>query len=201
MTVIKQEDLIQSIADSLQYISYFHPLDYIQAPGRAYGLEESPAAWDAIAQILTNSRMCAEGKRPICQDTGIVTVFVKVGMDVRWDGATMGVTDMINEGVRRGEASAPARSRRRWHTACASSAAPRVFVAACGAAACPARASPAGGRGSLAPVPLRRATGGRSPRTKSRVFSLRQSRMFPRDARTRGTFSMGCAASVTAMSP
>ncbi|MFL9904703.1 fumarate hydratase, partial [Paraburkholderia fungorum] len=102
MTVIKQEDLIQSIADSLQYISYYHPLDYIQALGRAYELEQSPAAKDAIAQILTNSRMCAEGKRPICQDTGIVTVFVKVGMDVRWDGATMGVTEMINEGVRRG---------------------------------------------------------------------------------------------------
>ena len=102
MTVIKQEDLIQSIADSLQYISYYHPLDYIQALGRAYELEESPAAKDAIAQILTNSRMCAEGRRPICQDTGIVTVFVKVGMDVRWDGATMGVTEMINEGVRRG---------------------------------------------------------------------------------------------------
>src|SRR6202166_960492 len=101
MTVIKQEDLIQSIADSLQYISYYHPLDYIQALGRAYELEQSPAAKDAIAQILTNSRMCAEGKRPICQDTGIVTVFVKVGMDVGWDGATMGVTDMINEGVRR----------------------------------------------------------------------------------------------------
>ncbi|RFU48166.1 fumarate hydratase [Paraburkholderia sp. DHOC27] len=102
MTVIKQEDLIQSIADSLQYISYYHPVDYIQALGRAYELEQSPAAKDAIAQILTNSRMCAEGKRPICQDTGIVTVFVKVGMDVRWDGATMSVTDMINEGVRRG---------------------------------------------------------------------------------------------------
>lgn len=102
MTVIKQEDLIQSIADSLQYISYYHPQDYIEALGRAYELEESPAAKDAIAQILTNSRMCAEGHRPICQDTGIVTVFVKVGMDVRWDGATMSVTDMINEGVRRG---------------------------------------------------------------------------------------------------
>ncbi|MBN3858587.1 fumarate hydratase [Paraburkholderia sp. Ac-20340] len=102
MAVIKQEDLIQSIADSLQYISYYHPQDYIEALGRAYELEESPAAKDAIAQILTNSRMCAEGKRPICQDTGIVTIFVKVGMDVRWDGATMGVTDMINEGVRRG---------------------------------------------------------------------------------------------------
>lgn len=106
MTVIKQEDLIQSIADSLQYISYYHPLDYIQALGRAYELEQSPAAKDAIAQILTNSRMCAAGKRPICQDTGIVTIFVKVGMDVRWasenGAATMSVTDMINEGVRRG---------------------------------------------------------------------------------------------------
>lgn len=102
MSIIKQEDLIQSVADALQYISYYHPLDYITALGRAYEREESPAAKDAIAQILTNSRMCAEGRRPICQDTGIVTVFVKVGMDVRWDGATMGVTDMINEGVRRG---------------------------------------------------------------------------------------------------
>ncbi|KAG0189027.1 hypothetical protein DFQ28_003972 [Apophysomyces sp. BC1034] len=102
MTVIKQTDLIQSIADALQYISYYHPQDYIQALGRAYAHEQSPAAKDAIAQILTNSRMCAQGRRPICQDTGIVTVFVKVGMDVRWDGATMSVTDMINEGVRRG---------------------------------------------------------------------------------------------------
>jgi len=102
MTVIKQEDLIQSVADSLQYISYYHPMDYITSLGRAYELEQSPAAKDAIAQILTNSRMCAEGKRPLCQDTGIVTIFVKVGMDVRWDGATMGLTEMINEGVRRG---------------------------------------------------------------------------------------------------
>src|SRR5271169_1889104 len=102
MTIIKQNDFIESIAAALQFISYYHPTDYIQALGRAYDREESPAAKDAIAQILTNSRMCAEGKRPICQDTGIVTVFVKVGMDVRWDGATMGVTDMINEGVRRG---------------------------------------------------------------------------------------------------
>ncbi|WP_157314796.1 fumarate hydratase [Chitinibacter sp. GC72] len=101
MSKIRQDDLIASIADSLQYISYYHPKDYIQALGRAYELEESPAAKDAIAQILTNSRMCAEGHRPICQDTGIVTVFVRVGMDVQWEGATMSVTDMINEGVRR----------------------------------------------------------------------------------------------------
>ena len=91
----------QSVADALQYISYYHPLDYIEALGEAYEAEQSPAAKDAIAQILTNSRMCAEGHRPICQDTGIVVVFVKVGMDVRWDGATMSVADMVNEGVRR----------------------------------------------------------------------------------------------------
>jgi fumarate hydratase class I len=100
MTVIKQEDLIQSVADSLQYISYYHPLDYIAALGRAYEAERSPAAKDAMAQILTNSRMCAEGHRPICQDTGIVTVFVRLGMDVRWD-SKLSVTEMINEGVRR----------------------------------------------------------------------------------------------------
>src|SRR5947199_6555975 len=101
MTAIKQQDLIQSVADALQYISYYHPLDYIQALGEAYRAEKSPAAKDAIAQILTNSRMCAEGHRPICQDTGIVVVFVKVGMNVRWADATMSVTDMVNEGVRR----------------------------------------------------------------------------------------------------
>ena len=101
MSKIRQDDLIASIADSLQYISYYHPKDYIQALGKAYELEESPAAKDAIAQILTNSRMCAEGHRRICQDTGIVTVFVRVGMGVQWEGATMSVTDMINEGVRR----------------------------------------------------------------------------------------------------
>jgi len=84
MTTIRQEDLISSVADALQYISYYHPLDYIQALGKAYEREQSPAARDAIAQILTNSRMSAQGHRPICQDTGIVTAFVKVGMDVRW---------------------------------------------------------------------------------------------------------------------
>jgi len=99
MTVIKQADVIESVADALQFISYFHPMDYIRALGRAYELEQGPAARDAIAQILTNSRMCAEGHRPICQDTGIVEVFVEVGMDVRFE-ATMGLEAMINEGVR-----------------------------------------------------------------------------------------------------
>ena len=100
MTVIRQEDLIQSVADALQYISYYHPLDFIQALHRAYLQEESEAARDAMAQILVNSRMCAMGHRPICQDTGIVTVLVKVGMEVRWQG-NMSVADMINDGVRR----------------------------------------------------------------------------------------------------
>jgi len=99
-TTIKQDDLIQSIADALQYISYYHPKDYIQSLGRAYEREQSAAAKDAIAQILTNSRMCAEGHRPICQDTGIVNVYLKVGMDVRWE-AKLSVEDMVNEGVRR----------------------------------------------------------------------------------------------------
>jgi fumarate hydratase, class I len=101
MTVIKQDDLIDSVADALQFISYYHPVDFIQAMHKAWLREQNQAAKDAIAQILINSRMCAEGHRPICQDTGIVTVFVKVGMDVRWDGSTMGVDEMINEGVRR----------------------------------------------------------------------------------------------------
>ena len=100
MTVIRQDDLIQSIADALQYISYYHPKDYIAHLARAYEREQSPAAKDAIAQILTNSRLCAEGQRPICQDTGIVNVFLKVGMNVRWD-ATLPLADMVNEGVRR----------------------------------------------------------------------------------------------------
>ena len=100
MSLIREEDLIESVADALQYISYFHPMDYIRALGRAYEAEESPAAKDAIAQILTNSRMCAEGHRPICQDTGIVVAFVKIGMNVQWQ-ATRTVQEMVNEGVRR----------------------------------------------------------------------------------------------------
>src|SRR5215475_14049802 len=100
MTIIKQDDLIQSVADALQYISYYHPADFIQGMAAAYEKEQSPAARDAIAQILINSRMCAEGHRPICQDTGIVTVFLKIGMNVQWD-ATMSVEDMVTEGVRR----------------------------------------------------------------------------------------------------
>jgi len=100
VTTIREDDLIQSIADAFQYISYYHPLDYIRALGAAYEREESPAARDAIAQILTNSRMSAEGKRPMCQDTGIATVFLKVGMNLRWD-AKRSLSDMVNEGVRR----------------------------------------------------------------------------------------------------
>ena len=100
-TTIKQADLVQSIADALQFISYYHPRDYIQALGRAYEREQSPAARDAIAQILTNSRMSAEGHRPICQDTGIVNVFLKVGMGVRFDFDSS-LEEVVNEGVRRG---------------------------------------------------------------------------------------------------
>ncbi len=100
MTTIKQNDLIDSVADALQFISYYHPVDFIKAVHEAYEKEESKAAKDAMAQILINSRMCAEGHRPICQDTGIVTVFIKIGMDVRWD-TKMSITDMINEGVRK----------------------------------------------------------------------------------------------------
>ena len=96
---IKQHDFIQSIADSLQYISYYHPQDFIQAMAKAYEHEESPAAKDAIAQILVNSRMSAEGRRPICQDTGIVCVFIKVGMEVQFADATMSIQEMVNQGV------------------------------------------------------------------------------------------------------
>ncbi|MEY4978175.1 MAG: hypothetical protein RLZZ352_445 [Pseudomonadota bacterium] len=101
-TSIRQNDLIESIAAALQYISYYHPADYIAHLARAYEREQSPAAKDAIAQILTNSKMSATGHRPICQDTGIVNVFLKVGMDVRWEGFTGSLDDAINEGVRQG---------------------------------------------------------------------------------------------------
>jgi fumarate hydratase, class I len=99
--MIKRADLVQSVADALQFISYYHPADYIRALSRAYERERSPAAKDAIAQILTNSRMCAEGHRPICQDTGIVNVFLKIGMGVRFDFSDP-LEDVVNEGVRRG---------------------------------------------------------------------------------------------------
>ncbi len=101
MAVIKQEDVIQSVADALQFISYYHPVDFIRAMRAAYEREQSPAAKAALTQVLVNSRMCAIGKRPICQDTGIVIVFAEVGMDVQWE-AELSLEDMINEGVRRG---------------------------------------------------------------------------------------------------
>ncbi len=100
MTTIRQDHLIESVADALQFISYYHPVDFIQAVADAYEREESAAAKDAMAQILINSRMCAEGHRPICQDTGIVSVFVTIGMDVQWEG-DLSIEEMINEGVRR----------------------------------------------------------------------------------------------------
>jgi len=100
VTAIREADFVQSVADALQFISYYHPADYIAHLARAWEREQSPAAKDAIAQILTNSRMCAEGRRPICQDTGIVNAFVKVGMDVRWDTRSS-LVDMVNAGVRK----------------------------------------------------------------------------------------------------
>src|ERR1039457_2656612 len=100
-TTIRHADFVDSVAAALQYISYYHPADYVTHLARAYELEQSPAAKDAIAQILTNSRMCAEGHRPICQDTGIVNVYLKIGMEVRWDGFKGSIADAVNEGVRR----------------------------------------------------------------------------------------------------
>ena len=100
MMVIREEDLIESVADALQFISYYHPMDYILALGEAYKAEQGPAAKDAIAQILTNSRMCAEGHRPICQDTGIVNVFVKWGQDCRLE-SSLSLQEVVDEGVRR----------------------------------------------------------------------------------------------------
>ncbi len=102
MTTIRYADLVDSVAAALQYISYYHPADYIAHLARAYEVEQNPAAKDAIAQILTNSKMCAEGHRPICQDTGIVNVFLKIGMDVRFDGFPGSIEEAVNEGVRRG---------------------------------------------------------------------------------------------------
>lgn len=101
MATIRQSDFIDSIADALQYISYYHPLDFIQALDHAYQREQSEAAKNAIAQVLTNSRMSAQGHRPICQDTGIVTCFVKVGMNVQWDKTDLTVQQMVDEGTRR----------------------------------------------------------------------------------------------------
>ena len=101
MAVIRQQDFIDSIEESLQYISYYHPLDYIKAVEKAYNKEKSQAAKDAMAQILINSRMSAEGKRPLCQDTGIVTCFVKIGMGVQWDKTDLTVQEMVDEGTRR----------------------------------------------------------------------------------------------------
>ncbi|MET1219141.1 MAG: fumarate hydratase [Glaciecola sp.] len=101
MTIIRQQDFIDSIEDALQFISYYHPLDYVKAVEAAYQREESQAAKDAMAQILINSRMSAEGKRPLCQDTGIVTCFVKIGMQVQWDKHDMTVQEMVDEGTRR----------------------------------------------------------------------------------------------------
>ncbi len=101
-TTLRCADLVESVAAALQYISYYHPADYISHLARAYEREASPAARDAIAQILTNSRMCAEGRRPICQDTGIVNVFLKIGMQVRFEGFAGSIEDAVNEGVRRG---------------------------------------------------------------------------------------------------
>jgi fumarate hydratase class I len=101
-TTIRHADFVESIAAALQYISYYHPADYIAHLAQAYEREQSPAAKDAIAQILTNSKMCAEGHRPICQDTGIVNVFLKIGMDVRFDGFAGSIEDAVNDGVRKG---------------------------------------------------------------------------------------------------
>src|SRR5882724_10026498 len=100
-TTIRHDDLVETVAAALQYISYYHPADYITHLARAYEREAATAAKDAIAQILTNSRMSAEGKRPICQDTGIVNVFLKIGMDVRFEGFAGSIEDAVNDGVRK----------------------------------------------------------------------------------------------------
>lgn len=101
MAAIREQDFITSVAEALQYVSYYHPPDFIRAMTRAWQQEEAPAAKDAIGQILRNARLAALGRRPMCQDTGVVTVFLEVGMELRWEGATMGPEEMVNEGVRR----------------------------------------------------------------------------------------------------
>src|SRR5215203_3071177 len=99
-TIIREDDFVRSISDALQFISYYHPADYVRHLSEAYDIEESPAAKDAIAQILVNSRMAALGKRPICQDTGMASAFFKVGMNVTFD-TRRSLADLVNEGVRR----------------------------------------------------------------------------------------------------
>ena len=166
-TTIRYADLVDSVAAALQYISYYHPADYIEHLARAYASEQSPAAKDAIAQILTNSKMCAEGHRPICQDTGIVNVFLKIGMDVRWGGFTGSIADAVNEGVRRAVVEAARTPGGAGGSGGASSRGHRArgqgpgLVARCLHAAHPRRAPrarssrPAGGAGGHRPV-LRR---------------------------------------------
>src|SRR4051812_49315699 len=105
MTLIREEDFIQSVADAFQYISFSPPPDFRAAMWEAYQREKSPAAKDAMAQILINSRMAAEGHRPICQDTGIALAFIRVGMDVRWE-TRLSLEALVNEGVRRAYTSA-----------------------------------------------------------------------------------------------
>jgi fumarate hydratase, class I len=101
MTRIRQDDLTKSITDALQHFSYYHPVDFSTNMARAYEMEQAQAAKDAIAQVLINSRMAAEGHRPMCQDTGIITIFLYIGMDLLWDQATTSIDDMVNAGVRR----------------------------------------------------------------------------------------------------
>src|SRR3546814_914996 len=157
MTIIKEADLIESVADALQFISYYHPMDYIRALGKAYEAEKSPAAKDAIAQILTNSRMCAEGHRPICQDTGIVTVFVKWGQNCRLE-SDRSLQEVVDEGVR-----------------------PRICIPkiACAPPSCAIRPSPASIRRTT-PLPYSMSKWFRATRSASmslpRVAALRTSR-------------------------
>jgi fumarate hydratase class I len=131
MVTIREADLIDSVADALQYISYFHPMDYIRALGDAYEAEQGPAAKDAIAQILTNSRMCAEGRRPLCQDTGIVNVFIQWGQNCRLE-SDLSLQDVVDEGVRRAYLNAGNTLRARcWPTPRSPAATPATTPPAC----------------------------------------------------------------------